>query len=156
MRQATWSALICASLLLIAGAAVSQAQGAEACSTTGPLVCISAASTPEDVVSPSRDESPTYISYHMVASNRATNTVTHAALVATLPSGSSFDSATSDVGSCTGGGVSASCQFGSLARNAVATVDIVVKAPENEGDAVARFTVSYDERSNDGGSQDPK
>jgi hypothetical protein len=154
-RHAFWLTLICASLVVVAGAAVSSAQGVEACTTSDPRVCVSVAATPEDV-SPSREGSPTYVSYHVVASNRAVNTVTHAGLTATLPAGSSFFSATPDVGSCTGGGDSVSCQFGSLARGSTATVDIVVRAPSSEGDAVATFTVSFDERSNDGGQQDPK
>jgi uncharacterized repeat protein (TIGR01451 family) len=147
--------LVCASLVLVAGAAVSRAQGAEACSTSGPLVCLTVSATPQDV-SPSREGSPTYVSYDVVASNRATNTITHAALVATLPGGSSFVSATPDVGSCTSSAGLVSCQFGSLARGSIASVEIVVQAPSSEGEAVATFRVSFDEGFNDTGSPDPK
>jgi hypothetical protein len=154
-RQAIWLTLVCASVVLVAGAAVSRAQGAEACSTGGPLVCVSATATPENPA-PSREGSPTYISYQVVLSNQATNTITHATLAADLPVGSSFHSATPNLGSCTGSGISASCQFGSLAGGASRTVEIVVQTPNSEGDAVATFTASFDERFNDGGGADPK
>jgi hypothetical protein len=154
-RQAIWSTLICASLVLIAGAAVSQAQATEVCSTSGPLVCVSVTATPENPA-PSRDGLPTYISYQVVVSNQGRNTITHAALAASLPTGSSFDSATPNLGSCTGSGISASCQFGSVAAGASRTVEVVVQTPSSEGDAVATFAVSFDERFSDGGGSDPK
>jgi Domain of unknown function DUF11 len=153
-RLAIWT-FLCASLVLVAGAGVSRAQGAEACSTSGPRVCVSVTATPENV-SPSRPGSPTYIAYDVVASNQSANTVTHAALAADLPAGSSFVSATPSAGSCTSGAGAVSCELGRVPAGSTATVAIVVQAPSDEGDAVATFTVSFDERFNDGGAPDPK
>jgi Domain of unknown function DUF11 len=154
-RLAIWLTFVCAFLVLFAGAGVSRAQGDEVCTTSGPLVCVSVSGTPQEV-SPSRDGAPTYISYEAIASNKSGNTITHAALVATLPAGSSFESATTDAGTCTGAGGSVSCELGRMPGGSTATVGIVVQTPESEGDAVAEITLSFDERFNDSDRPDPK
>jgi uncharacterized repeat protein (TIGR01451 family) len=153
--HAVWLTLACASFALVGGAGVSRAEPAEECTETGPLVCLSVTPTP-DTVSPSREGSPTYVAYQVVVSNDAPNTITHAALAATLPAGSTFVSATSDIGSCDGDGGTVSCPFGSIAGGTGANVEVVVQAPETTGTATASFTVSFDERSNDGPEADPK
>jgi hypothetical protein len=144
-----------ASLVLIGGAGISSAQGLPECTMSGPLVCVSASATPQ-TVSPSRAGSPTYLSYAVVASNNASNNVSHATLTATLPVGSTLVSATPSVGTCTTGAGTPSCAFGSLRSGATASADIVITAPLTEGTATATFAVSFDEGSNDNGSSDPK
>jgi hypothetical protein len=143
------------SLVLIGGAGISSAQGSPECTSSGPLVCVSASATPE-AVSPSHTGSPTYVSYAVVASNRASNTVNHATLTATLPVGSSLVSATPSVGTCTTGAGAPLCAFGSLRSGATASADVVITAPVTEGTATATFSVSFDEGANDNGSSDPK
>jgi hypothetical protein len=156
LRRVIWLGIAAVSLVLIGGAGVSGAQGSEECATSGPLVCVSASATPQ-TVSPSRTESPTYLSYAVAVANRSRNNVAHTTLTASLPSGSSLVSTDSGVGSCaasdSGGLV---CNLGSLASGSVARIDVVVTAPMTEGTAVATFAVSFDEGPNDNGSSDPK
>ncbi len=153
--HALFLTFIAASLALIGGAAVSRAQGAEECAESGPRICLSVTASPE-TVSPSRQGSPTYVSYDVVASNRGVSTATHATLAAALPAGATFVSAAPEVGSCTAAGGSVTCQFGSLTGGSTVAARIVVQSPTNEGEAVATFTMSFDERSNDGVNADPK
>jgi len=153
-RVITWG-IAAASLVLISGAGISSAQGLPECSTSGPLVCLSASATPQ-TVSPSHTGSPTYVSYAVVASNLARNTVNHAKLTATLPVGSSLVSATPSVGTCTIRSGAVSCAFGSLTSGAMASVAVVITAPMTEGTAAATFSVSFDEGPNDNGGSDPK
>lgn len=155
MRRAIWLTVTCASLVLVGGAGVSRAEPFEPCSTSGPLICLSVAATPQNV-SPSREGSPTYVSYSALASNGAVSTVTHATLAATLPVGSTFVSATPNVGSCVAAAGSVSCQLGAIAGGSSVSVEIVVEAPVLEGAAVATFMVSFDEGFNDGPAADPK
>jgi Domain of unknown function DUF11 len=139
---------------LLAGSGRSAAQGTEVCGTTGPRVCVLATATPE-TVSPSRPDSPSYLEYAVVVTNRAMNNVTHAALEGSLPSAYTLVSLEPSVCTSDGSGGIA-CNFGSIAAGASIQVDIVVQVPETEGTASASFGVSFDEGPNDNGSSDPK
>jgi hypothetical protein len=155
-RRLIWLGGAALSLLLIAGAGVSGAQGTEVCSMSGPLVCVSASAAPQ-TVSPSRPGSPTYLSYAVVVANRAPNNVTHTTLAASLPVGSNLVSAIPDAGSCsTTGPGPVVCNLGSIGSGSGRTVELVVTAPVTEGTATATFKVSFDEGPNDNGSSDPK
>ncbi len=68
--------------------------------------------------------------FTLVVTNKGPEDATGARLVDTLPSGVVVDSATSSVGSCTNVGGVVTCDFGTLANGATATVSIVV-APTN-------------------------
>jgi hypothetical protein len=140
-------------LALLAGSGRSAAQGTEVCGTTGPRVCILATATPE-TVSPSRPDSPAYLAYAVVVTNRATNNVTHAALEGSLPSGYTLVSV--EPSTCADGSGGIACNFGSIDSGASVQVDIVVQVPETEGTGTAHFIVSFDEGPNDNGSSDPK
>ena len=156
LRRMIWLGIAAASLVLIGGAGVSGAQGSEVCATSGPRVCVSASATPQ-TVTPSRTESPTYISYAVAIANRARNNVAHTTLTASLPSGSSLVSTDAGVGSCAANdSAGLVCSLGSLASGSIAGIDVVVTAPTTQGTAVATFAVSFDEGPNDNGSSDPK
>jgi uncharacterized protein DUF11 len=155
LRRVIWLGIAAVWLVLIGGAGVSGAQGSEECAASGPRVCVSASATPQ-TVSPSRTDSPTYISYGVDVTNRSRNNVAHTTLTASFPSGSSLVSTDSEVGSCSANSAGLVCNLGSLASGSAAQIDVVVTAPLTEGTAVATFAVSFDEGPNDNGSSDPK
>lgn len=153
IRHALRLGTVAFALALVGAWGVSGAQGSQACSQSGPLVCLSATATPQ-TVPPSLPGSPKYVSYHVVVSSQARNTVNHVTLAGTLPAGSSLVSVTPSAGSCAPSGVS--CNLGSLSSGATVSVDVVATAPATTGQATANFSVSFDEGPNDNGGSDPK
>lgn len=147
--------VMAAGALALLGDGAAGAGAAEVCGTSGPLVCLSVSGTP-DVVPPSEAGSPHFVSYRVEAANRAQSTVTHGALTAAPSGGLELVSATAGGGSCTTSSAKATCNLGSLASGAVATVDVVARTPAAEGTAGVSFTVSFDEGVNDGPTPDPK
>jgi hypothetical protein len=145
--------LVLLALAFVCTLAVPGAQGSEGCSASGPLVCLSVTASPQ-TVSPSRPGSPTYISYAVLVSNDSGNTVNHVTLTGSPPGGSGLVSVTPSVGTCASSGLS--CALGSLRNGATASAEVVVTAPAATGDALATFTVSFDEGPNDNGGSDPK
>jgi hypothetical protein len=146
-------AAVAGALVLLGGAA--GAGTAEACGTSGPLVCLSVSGTP-DVVPPSEAGSPHYVSYGVEVANRARSTVTHVAVTVIPSGGLELVSAAPSAGSCTTTASRASCTIGSVAAGGAVTVDVVARAPAAEGTVGASFTASYDEGVNDGPKPDPK
>ena len=153
-----WGSVIALAVLAafgLGGAAASGAAEPETCTESGPLVCISVSDNPE-VVPPSAADSPTYVSYSVIVTNRAQSAITHVTVTPTFSPDLALVSATSSVGSCTTTGGQLSCTLGKLARNASATVTAVARSPETDGTATASFTASFDERANDNEAPDPK
>jgi len=136
------------------GGATGSGASTPACSASGPLVCVDLVGTPA-TVPPSEADSPHYVSYVSHISNDGGQTATHAAADVRLSGGLELVSATSSVGSCSVG-AHPTCVLGRLASRAKATVEFVARAPETEGTATASLAVSFDERANDGPTNDPK
>jgi Domain of unknown function DUF11 len=139
--------------LLVGGGTGSGASTPE-CSTSGPLVCANLVGTPA-TVPPSRTDSPHYVSYVAQISNEGNQAATHVTADIAFTGALELVSATSSAGSCS---VDADpiCVLGRLGSGAKATVDLVARAPETEGAVTATLTVSFDERTNDGPTADPK
>ena len=123
------------------------------CSTSGPLVCVDLVGDPA-TVAPS-GATPHYVSYISHISNDGNQSATHTTADVRLSGGLVLDSVTSNLGTCS---VDAhpTCTFGRFASGADATVEFVARAPENEADATANMTVSFDEGTSDGPTPDPK
>jgi Domain of unknown function DUF11 len=123
------------------------------CSTSGPLVCVDLVGNPA-TVAPS-GATPHYVSYISHISNDGNQSATHTTADIVLSGGLVLDSVTSNLGICS---VDAhpTCTFGRFASGADATVEFVARAPENEADATANLTVTFDEVTNDGPTPDPK
>jgi hypothetical protein len=124
------------------------------CSASGPLVCADLVGTPA-TVPPSEAGSPHYVSYVSQISNEGSQTATHVTADIAFTGGLELVSATSSAGSCS---VDADpiCALGRIASGAKATVEFVARAPQAEGNATATLTLSFDERTNDGPTSDPK
>ena len=141
-RSAVFAVAAAGILALLGGAARSGATGHEKCTTSGPRVCISVTSTPNPV-SPSTDNSPTYISYSAAVTNRSYKKAKDVDVDIALPAGSGFVSASASTGTCTGGSGSVHCELGTLSPWATASLSLVVTAPAEEGEAAATFTVTF-------------
>jgi uncharacterized repeat protein (TIGR01451 family) len=124
------------------------------CSASGPLVCIDLVGTPA-TVPPSEAGMPHYVSYVSHISNDGNQTATHVTADVDLSGGLVLVSATSSVGSCSVAG-QPTCVLGRLPSGAEATVEFVARAPESESSASASLTASFDERTNDSSTPDPK
>jgi hypothetical protein len=140
--------------VLLGGAARSGASTNEQCSTSGPLVCVQVLGDPA-TVSPSQADSPHYVSYVGLIANRGSQSATHVTADVDLTGGLVLISATPSVGSCSVSGTP-TCDLGRIAGGSSARVEFVARAPETEGAASAKLTVSFDERANDGPTADPK
>jgi hypothetical protein len=154
MRRRWLVALAFAGAALVGGAS-SGASGVEICAANGPRVCVDVTDTPE-VVAPSKAGSPTYVGYVGTITNRDNQTATHVEAKVELSAELVFFSATSSRGSCTTAGNIATCPIGRMAAGATATVEIAAKTPTTEGTASAKYTVTFDEHTNDNGTKDPK
>ncbi len=141
-----------------AGAALFGGTGSGAstaeCSTSGPLVCVDLVGTPA-TVPPTDAESPHYISYVSHISNEGNQSATHVTADVDLSTGMVLVSAGASTGTCSVAG-QPTCVLGKLASGAKATVEFVAQAPGAAGTATASLTVSFDERTNDGPTSDPK
>ena len=141
-----------------AGAALFGGTGSGAstaeCSTSGPLVCVDLVGTPA-TVPPTDAESPHYISYVSHISNEGNQSATHVTADVDLSTGMVLVSAGASTGTCSVAG-QPTCVLGKLASGAKATVEFVAQAPGAVGTATASLTVSFDERTNDGPTSDPK
>jgi hypothetical protein len=152
MRLRWLIVLALAGVALVGGGTGSGATTPE-CSDSGPLVCVDLVGTPATV--PPSDDTPHYVSYVSHISNEGNQTATHVTADVELSGGLTLDSVTSTRGSCSVDG-QPNCVLGRLASGASATVAFVALAPEDEGDARATLTVSFDERTSDGPTSDPK
>jgi hypothetical protein len=126
-------------------------------------LCLSVSDTPDPVAYSTFDGNSVWLKYTAVASNDSrSSSLSHVGLNEALPAGTTFSSVTTSRGSCTGGGQSVSCSFGSLKKGQDATVEVVVTAPvsteENPPDITITNAVNaaFDERFSDqnGGKQD--
>ena len=140
--------------MLLGGAAGSGTSATEVCTASGPNVCVDLVGTPA-TVPPSEAGSPHYVSYVATIANRGPQSATHASADVALSGGLVLVSATSSVGSCSTG-AHPTCVLGKLAGGSSATVQFVARAPAAEGSASASLTASFDERSNDSSTPDPK
>jgi len=149
--------LVCALVggALFVGAAGSGASGPEICSATGPRVCLDVSDTPE-IVAPSKAGSATYVDYVGTITNRDNQTATHVEAKVELSADLVLFSATSSRGSCDVAGKIVTCAIGRLAAGATATVEIAAQTPTTEGTVSAKYTVTFDEHTNDNGTKDPK
>jgi hypothetical protein len=141
-RSAVFAVAAVGIIALLAGAARSGATGHEKCTTSGPRVCISVTSSPNPV-SPSTDESTTYILYSAVIANRSYQKAEDVEVDVALPDGSEFVSASPSTGTCSGESGSVDCELGTLSPWATAKLGVVVTAPAQEGQAAATFTVTF-------------
>jgi hypothetical protein len=141
-------------IVLLGGAAGSGASPTEVCAASGPLVCADLVGTPA-TVPPTDAESAHYVSYVSHISNDGSQSATHVTADVDLSAGMVLVSASASVGTCSVAG-QPTCVLGRLASGANATVEFVAQVPEAEGTATASLTVSFDERVNDGPTNDPK
>ena len=147
-----WLVLAFAGAALLGGGTGSGASTPD-CSASGPLVCADLVGTPATV--PPSGSTPHYVSYVSHVSNEGNQTATHVTADVELSGGLTLDSITSTRGSCSVSG-QPNCVLGRFASGDSATVTFVALAPGTEGDASATLTVSFDERTNDGPTSDPK
>ena len=147
-----WLVLAFAGAALLGGGTGSGATTPE-CSASGPHVCVDLVGTPATV--PPSDDTPHYVSYVSHVSNEGNQTATHVTADVELTGGLTLDSVTSSVGTCSVDD-QPTCVLGRLASGASARVEFVALAPDAEGDARATLAVSFDERTNDGPTADPK
>lgn len=144
-------------VLAFAGALVGGGTGSgastAACSASGPTVCVDLVGTPATI--PPSGETPHFVSYISHISNDGNQTATHVTADIDLSGGLALESVTSSAGSCSVGG-QPTCVLGRLASGAGATLEFVARAPQAEAEATATVTVSFDERTNDGPTADPK
>ena len=147
-----WLVLAFAGAALLGGGTGTGASTPD-CSASGPLVCADLVGTPATV--PPSGSTPHYVSYVSHVSNEGNQTATHVTADVELSGGLTLDSITSTRGSCSVSG-QPNCVLGQFASGASATVTFVALAPATEGDASATLTVSFDERTNDGPTSDPK
>ena len=152
MRLRWLVVLACAGAALFVGGTGSGASTPE-CSASGPLVCVDLVGTPATV--PPSGDTPHYVNYISHISNEGSQAATHTSADIDLSGGLVLVSATSSLGSCS---VDAhpTCTLGRVAGGADATVEFVARAPEAEGTGTATLTVNFDERVNDGPTNDPK
>jgi Domain of unknown function DUF11 len=133
----------------------------------GRALCVSVTHTPVDV-SAASPGGPTFLAYSVTVRNGGGSTLTHttanACLVAgadgagvcgAAPPGAAFYSATPSTGVCSIAGTTARCELGSLARGAVATIQLVARAPVQPGPFRNLVSVSVKERGSDSPSPDP-
>lgn len=141
-----------ASTLLPAALLLPAAAGAEPC-TEAPRVCVATSDTPERI-SVAGAGSTTYVQYRTTVTNEARSTITNVVLEDVLPSGTSLRSV-SPVG-CVGAAGVTTCDLGSLASGAAATVTVEVTGPAAAGTLENRVQVSFDEGPSDSPPDDPK
>jgi hypothetical protein len=141
-------------ILMLGGAGGSAASPNERCATKGPNVCADIVGDPA-TVSPSAAGSPHFVSYSAQVANGGPQSATHVTADLELTGGLVLVSASPSVGSCSVGG-EPTCTLGRLAGGATATIDFVARVPETEGSASATLKASFDERTNDGPTADPK
>jgi uncharacterized repeat protein (TIGR01451 family) len=153
MRLRWLVVLVFVGAALVGGGPGSGASTAE-CSDSGPLVCADLVGTPA-TVPPSDASSPHYISYVSHISNNGNQSATHVTVDVDLSAGMALVSGSASTGTCSVAG-QLKCVLGRLASGAKATVEFVARAPGAEGTATASLAVSYDERTNDGPTPDPK
>jgi len=151
MRLRWLVVLAFAGAALIGGGPVSGA-GPE-CSATGPRICVDLVGNPATV--PPSGDTPHFVSYSSHISNEGSQSATHTNADMVLSGGLVLVSASSSAGTCS---IDAhpTCTLGRIAGGADATVEFVARAPVTEGTGTATLTVSFDERTNDGPTQDPK
>lgn len=133
----------------------------------GRALCVSVTHMPVDVSAASAG-APTFVAYAVTVRNGGGSTLTHTTANACLtagaggagacgaaPPGATFFSATPSTGTCSIAGSTARCELGSLARGAVATIELVARAPTQPGSFQNLVTVSAKERGSDNPGQDP-
>jgi hypothetical protein len=164
-----WGALV-ASVFMVAGlgGAETVAAGESPCPPpNGRAVCLTVTHTPVDVSAASAG-APTFVAYAITLRNAGGSTLTQTTANACLaagaesagacgavPPGAAFFSATPSGGACSIAGGTARCELGSLAAGAVATIELVARAPTQLGSFRNVVTVSVKERGSDHPGQDP-
>ena len=141
-------------ILMLAGAVGSAASPNETCATSGPNVCVDIVGDPA-TVPPSTANAPHFVSYSVQVANGGPQSATHATADLQLSGGLVLVSATPSIGACSVG-AHPNCTLGKVPGGATATIDFVARVPQTEGPASATVTVSFDERTNDGPTADPK
>ncbi len=124
--------------------------------------------TPPEVSAASAG-APTFVSFTVTLQNVGKSTLTQTSLTACLvggsdssagcgpaPAGASFHSAVPSMGGCKIDGAKARCAIGKLPSGAVATVDLVARAPTEAGTFRNVVSVSVKERGSDNPGNDPQ
>jgi hypothetical protein len=148
-------ALVVVTVFGLGGAASSAVTPPGTCAQSGPLVCVDIVGDPATVPPSESDSPPHFVSYSVQVANGGPQSATHVTANLELSGGLVLVSASPSVGSCSVDG-HPTCTLGRLAGGATATIDFVARVPEAEGRASARLTASFDERTNDGSTADPK
>ena len=148
-----WLVLAFAGAALLGGGTGSGATTPE-CSASGPHVCVDLVGTPATV--PPSGNTPHYVSYVSHVSNEGNQTATHVTADVELSGGLTLDSITSSVADPARSTASRTASSGDSRAERARRSTFVALAPETEGDARATLTVSFDERTNDGPTADPK
>jgi hypothetical protein len=165
--RGVWSALV-VSVVLVAGLGGAETVAASESPCPPPdgrALCVSVTHTPADVSAASAG-APTFVAYAVTVRNGGGSMLTHTTANACLaagaegacgavPPGAAFFSATPSAGACGIAGSTARCELGSLAPGAVATIELVARAPSQPGSFRNVVTLSVKERGNDSPGQDP-
>jgi hypothetical protein len=135
---------------------------------SGRQLCVSVTHTPLDV-SAATAAGQTFVSYTVTLRNIGRSELTQTTVAACLVSGSgngsdcgvpppdaSFFSAVASAGNCTIAGATARCLIGKLPSGAVATVDLVSRAPTEAGAFRNMVSTTVKERGSDSPGADPQ
>jgi uncharacterized repeat protein (TIGR01451 family) len=119
-------------------------------------LCVTVSDTPDPVAYSGFDGNSAWLLYKAVVTNASrSSSLSHVQLSEALPAATTFVSATSSRGSCTGFAQSVACTIGSLRKGQSATVDVIVTSPAtsdpNPPDTTIEnaVTVGFDEVFND-------
>jgi Domain of unknown function DUF11 len=122
-------------------------------------LCVTVSDTPDPVAYSGFDGNSAWLLYRAEVRNASrSSSLSHVRLSEALPATTTFVSAKSSRGSCTGFDQSVACTIGSLKKGQMATVDVVVTSPvtsaPNPPDTTIEnaVTVQFDETFNDQGN----
>jgi hypothetical protein len=119
-------------------------------------LCVTVSDTPDPVAYSGFDGNSAWLSYKAVVRNASrSSSLSHVQLSEALPAATTFVSAKSSRGSCTGFAQSVACTIGSLKKGQSATVDVVVTSPATSDPNPPNATIenavtsTFDETFND-------
>lgn len=166
----TFAAFVTGGLLFagLGGAGVAAAEDSPCPPPSGRQLCVSVTHTPLDV-SAATAAGQTFVSYTVTLRNVGKSELTQTTVAACLvsgsgngsdcgapPPGASFFSAVASKGDCTIAGATARCLIGKLASGAMATVDLVSRAPTQAGAFRNVISTTVKERGSDNPGNDPQ
>ena len=170
LARVTVAALVAGGLLVtgLGGAGVAVAEDSPCPPPSGRQLCVSVTHTPLEV-SAATAAGQTFVSYTVTLRNVGKSELTQTTVAACLvsgsgngsdcgppPPGASFYSAVASAGNCTIDGAAARCLIGNLRSGAMATVDLVSRAPTEGGAFRNVISTTVKERGSDTPRPDPQ